>query len=367
MNILITGYEGFIAKNLRHYLKPFQDFKIIPFRRGDTSEDLAAKIKRADAIVHLAGVNRSPSEHEFETGNAGFTKAICDEIIKSGKSTPILYASSIQAVNSSPYGKSKRNAEHALEAYHSHCRAPVTIFRLANVFGKWCRPHYNSVVATFCHNVSKGLPVTVHDPERVLQLIHVDHVVKSVVDSLCSPSNTLRYASISPEYSISVTQLLALIRSFRENRKNTTVGRFGEGLERALYSTYVSYLTSADVTMPLLNHADARGNFVEFIKTEKSGQVSFFTANPGVTRGGHYHNTKVERFLVLNGTATFRFRHIETEESFSIDVNATSPTVIESIPGWWHDVKNIGEETLIVAVWANEVFDPENPDTYSQL
>ena len=236
------------------------------------------------------------------------------------------------------------------------------VFRLPNVFGKWCRPNYNSVVATFCHNISRGLPITVNDPAAVLQLVYVDDVVRHFI-ALANGDAGSDTTQIDPTYSITLGELTAQIEGFRDSRTNLATGAVGTGLTRALYATYVSYLAPDNFDYPLTAHTDPRGTFVEMLRTPDSGQFSYFTAHPGITRGGHYHHSKTEKFLVIQGKARFGFRHVLTNETFEIITTGGTPRVVETVPGWSHDVTNIGEDTLIVMLWANELFDRDRPDT----
>lgn len=361
MRVLITGHEGFVGRNLAIRLAERTGMQVAGFGRHDRPDELAARVREADAIVHLAGVNRPSDVREFSDVNLGVTVNLIEAMRQSGRTVPVIFASSVQARLDGPYGESKRAAEEALTAYADESGAAVSIFRLPNVFGKWCRPHYNSVVATFCHQIARGLPVRIDNAGHLLTLVHIDDVVDVWIETLTSERQPP--ASVQPEYTITVGDLEAKIRSFRDARQSLAIPRVGTGLDRALYSTYVSYLPPADFSYALPRHADERGVFVEFLKTPDSGQISFFVAKPGVTRGGHYHHAKTEKFLVVKGRAAFRFRHIVSNERYELTVSGPDSHVVETVPGWAHDITNTGQDDLVVLLWANEVFDRQRPDT----
>ena len=363
MRVLITGSRGFIGKNLSAALGERAGFQVVRFDRDDAREALREKVAAADAVVHLAGVNRPPDPAQFEVGNAGLTSDLCAAIDQAGRPIPLILASSAQAERDNAYGRSKRAAERAVEDLSSRTGSPVVIYRLANVFGKWCRPDYNSVIATFCHNVARDLPIRIDDPDAPLRLIHVDDVVSEFLAALAMPTAGLRWGTVTPEYHTTLGQLAEQISAFRNCRNDLVIERVGAGLVRALYSTYVSYLPTTGFAYGLPSYGDQRGVFVEMLKTTDSGQFSFFTAHPGVTRGGHYHHAKTEKFLVIKGSARFRFRHILGDERYEIDVSGDHPTVVETIPGWAHDITNTGTDELVVMLWANEIFDRDRPDT----
>lgn len=363
MKVLITGADGFIGKNLRVALSERDGLEALPVNRSTSNAALAQAIAQADAVVHLAGVNRPQDPSEFVVDNAGFTAKLCELMRASGRAVPIAFASSIQAERDNPYGLSKRTAERHLTDYAEQVGAGVGIYRLANVFGKWCRPNYNSVVATFCHNVARNLSIRVDDPAARVQLVYVDDVVTEFLRFLSAPPKGAVMLKAGPVYTISVGELALQIEAFDAVRRTLVTERVGEGLVRALYATYVSYLPTAAFSYGVPRHADARGMFVEMLKTKDSGQFSFFTAHPGITRGGHYHHSKTEKFLVIKGCAHFRFRHLLTNEVYELDTSGDRPTIVETIPGWAHDITNTGDEEMVVMLWANEIFDRERPDT----
>ncbi|MFA7439919.1 MAG: NAD-dependent epimerase/dehydratase family protein [Sphingomonadaceae bacterium] len=358
--IVVTGARGFIGRNLTVRLGELPGFSIVPFVRGDDPATLPALVAGADAVIHLAGENRPADESAFAEVNTGLTVKLCNAIRASGRRVPLILASSTQAGRDNPYGRSKLAAEQAVAALGEEMGNPVAIFRLPGVFGKWCRPDYNSVVATFCHNIARGLPIRIHDPAAKLRLVYVDDVVSALISALDEPA-----AVVQPEYEITLGELAAQIEAFEASRVSLLTERVGAGLARALYATYVSYLPTERFSYPIPQHADPRGVFVEMLKTPDCGQFSFLTAHPGVTRGGHYHHTKTEKFLVIRGEALFRFRHLVTDERVELRTSGATPQVVETIPGWSHDITNVGEDEMFVMLWANEIFDRARPDTIS--
>lgn len=365
MNVLITGAGGFVGQNLRAHLMERQDLQVVCLHRNSAIADWEQAVRRADAIFHLAGVNRPQDPAEFAAGNRDLTRSLCEIARASGRAIPILYTSSTQAERDNPYGVSKREAELLLLDYSRQTGAPVHIYRLPNVFGKWCRPDYNSAVATFCHNTARGLPIEIHDPDAKLTLVYIDDVIGAFLGFLEAKPSDSPYRQVQPQYETTVGDLAAQVRSFREARDNLTPGRVGTGLARALYATYVSYLPKEQFAYGVPKHGDARGVFVEMLKTPDSGQFSFFTARPGVTRGGHYHHTKTEKFLVIKGRARFGFRHLITDERFELFTDGDEPRMVDTVPGWSHDITNVGEGELVVMLWANEIFDRTRPDTFA--
>jgi UDP-2-acetamido-2,6-beta-L-arabino-hexul-4-ose reductase len=372
MKIVITGADGFIGKNLRLHLSERKDVDVVCFTREHQPSELAGSVANADFIVHLAGVNRPQDPHEFVTGNLDLTRALAEEVAavaaRTGKKIPVLYTSSTQALRDNAYGQSKLRAEEALLAALTAQQVPLYIFRLPNVFGKWCRPNYNSAVATFCHNVARDLPIQVNDPDATVTLVYVDDVVHRFVE-LMDGAKVLggrdHIERVDPQYTVTVGELARKIRGFRESRSTLVTDRVGVGLVRALYATYVSYLPPQDFAYGVPQHSDPRGVFVEMLKTPDCGQLSFFTAHAGVTRGGHYHHSKTEKFLVIKGQARFKFRHMLTGERHELVTNGAKAQIVETVPGWTHEITNIGQDELVVMLWANEVFDRARPDTFA--
>ena len=363
MRIVVTGADGFIGRNLRVRLREAGHADVVALTRSTTSAEMQQALSRADFVYHLAGVNRPQNPAEFSTGNAGLTRAVCDALAGSGRPVPVVFASSTQARLDNPYGRSKKDAEDALLAYARATGSAVSLFRLTNVFGKWCRPNYNSGVATFCHNIARGLPVTVNDPASPLHLVHVDDVVEAFLCQLAAPASTDPFVEAGPVHTTTVGEVVQMLQGFAESRQTLLTARVGTGFVRALYATYVSHLPpeTFDYTVP--RHVDPRGEFAEMLKTQDSGQFSYFTAHPGITRGEHYHHSKTEKFLVIRGHAHFGFRHIETGQLHEVIVQGGEGRVVETVPGWTHNITNIGDEELIVMLWANEIFDRERPDT----
>lgn len=369
MKILVTGASGFIGKTLTLRATE-QGHTVVPFTREQRVSDLTHLLAGVDAVIHLAGINRPQTEDEFATGNTGLTVALCHAIAQHAQPddahgvTPIVVlASSAQAAQDNAYGRSKLAAEQAvLELGQTH-GVRTHVYRLPNVFGKWCKPNYNSVVATFCHNIAQNLPIQINDETRLLSLVYIDDVVNQFLDLITDKTINTCYQTIQPEYSVTLGQLAQKINNYRTSRSTGVTEAVGIDFDRALYSTYISYLKPEQFSYPLIKHTDPRGDFVEMLKTKDAGQFSYFTAHPGFTRGGHYHHTKTEKFLVICGTALFKFRHMVTNESFEQTTSGVTPTVVETIPGWTHDITNIGTTEMVVMLWANEIFDRQKPDT----
>lgn len=365
--VLVTGANGFIGKNLVVRLRELPHFVVIEFVRGDAPEALPGLLAQADAVVHLAGENRPADEAAFAQVNTGLTVAICDALAaeqrRSGRQLPLVLASSAQAERDNSYGQSKLAAEQAVQALCAATGHPAVVYRLPGVFGKWCKPNYSSVVATFCHNLARGLPLQINDPVARLQLVYVDDVVSSFIAALDEPAPGLAHGEVAPVYDTTLGELAAQIRAFGDCRSSLMSERVGTGLVRALYATYVSYLPNERFAYDVPVHVDPRGVFVEMLKTPDSGQFSYFTAHPGITRGGHYHHSKTEKFLVIKGCAVFRFRHLLTGELFELATSGDKSQVVDTIPGWVHDITNVGVDEMVVMLWANEVFDRERPDT----
>lgn len=367
--VLVTGANGFIGKNLLVHLQELPDFECTSFVREDDPLQLPSLVANVDVIVHLAGENRPFDEDAFEEVNVGLTALLCEavrnEFNTSGRRVSIIFASSAQAGNKTPYGQSKLRAEQLVRGLAEEIEGRVVIFRLPGVFGKWCRPNYNSVVSTFCHNIARKLPIRIDDPSRELRLVYIDDVVSALLATIKDPNPVIIDVEVCPEYNISLANLEKKIRSFEEGRDDLFVENVGCGLTRALYATYVSSLPTERFSYEISSNSDERGIFVEILKTRSCGQISFLTALPGVTRGGHYHHTKIEKFLVVKGDALFRYRHLLTGERLELRSSGEKSQIVETIPGWSHDITNIGEDELVVILWANEAFDPERPDTIS--
>jgi UDP-2-acetamido-2,6-beta-L-arabino-hexul-4-ose reductase len=369
-HILVTGANGFIGKNLVVRLNEQPNIKVSIFVRGDDSTCLPQYIAQADAVVHLAGENRPADETAFLRTNTGLTSVLCNVIrqewITTGRNVPLILASSTQADRENPYGRSKLAAEHAVLALAQTTGNPCVVFRLPGVFGKWSKPNYNSVVATFCHNLARDLPIQINDPDALVRLVYVDDVVNTFLSVLQAPCPGFTQVAVEPEYLIKLGELAAKIRAFAECRTSLMSQQVGTGLLRALYATYVSFIPKEKFSYKVQQYSDTRGVFVEMLKTSDSGQFSYFTAHPGFTRGGHYHHTKTEKFLVIKGEALFRFRNILTNELVELRTSGAIPKVVDTIPGWTHDITNVGDNEMVVMLWANENFDRDRPDTVAR-
>lgn len=365
MNVLITGAKGFIGKNLSLFLREQGKYIVTEIDRDSSENELNEALAQTDFVFHLAGVNRPKNDSEFQEGNADLTSHIVTTLKASGRKVPLMISSSTQAVSDNAYGASKAAAEKVVEAYGQETDSPYFIYRFPNVFGKWCRPNYNSFVATFCHNILNDIEINIHDPKAPVTLIYIDDVCKCLMALLDSKtaSGSLK---VTPEYPTSVGYVVDTLKGFKGSRDNLITENVGVGLERALYSTYLSYMQPSQFSYAIPSYGDERGVFSEVLKTKQAGQFSFFTAHPGITRGGHYHHTKNEKFLVIKGQALFKFEHVITGERYELSVDSKTPEIVETVPGWSHDVTNVGSEELIVMLWANEIFDREAPDTIAK-
>ncbi len=359
--IAITGADGFIGRNLAVRLGEL-GHDVLPLVRGSDRSEWFAVVAGAEAVVHLAGANRPVDPADFMSINHGTADLLAETVVAARRPVRIIYASSSRSTEPTDYGRSKLAGEERLEALAIQTGSPVHILRLPNVFGKWARPNYNSAVATFCHNVARDLPIRIDDPASPLSLVYIDDVVETVVALLDSSADSEQVV-VSPVYDTTVGAVANTIAGFRRDRADNLIDSVGIGLTRALYSTYVASLPVTEFSYLIAAHSDPRGSFSEMLKTRTSGQFSYFTAHPGVTRGGHYHHSKTEKFLIVHGTARFRFRHVVTGEAHAIDVSGERPEIVETVPGWAHDVTNIGDTPLISLLWANEIFDRDRPDT----
>lgn len=366
MKVLVTGANGFVGKNLIAHLNERKDVEVIGFTRANNIKELPGIVAAVGFIFHLAGINRPQHLDEFKSGNTDLTRSLCDAVIASGKQIPILFTSSSQAELENPYGASKRNAEEVLLELAANTN-PVHLFRLPNVFGKWVKPNYNSAVATFCHNIIRDLPIQINDPDVRINLVYIDDVIAHFIAVMDGQLSGDPFINVEPKYNISVGELAEQLQAFRNSRTSLISERVGTGLVRALYATYVSYLPPEHFSYKVQQYADPRGVFVEMLKTADAGQFSFFTAHPGITRGGHYHHSKTEKFLVIKGQACFRFRHIISGEFYEMFTNGETSEIVETVPGWTHDITNVGDSEMIVMLWANEIFDREHPDTFTRV
>jgi UDP-2-acetamido-2,6-beta-L-arabino-hexul-4-ose reductase len=363
--VLITGSNGFVGRNLAVSLAQRKDLKVSGFDVADDQATLPTLLAEADFIFHLAGVNRPQNVEEFSTGNAGLTQTIVSLLQKQGKKTPLLISSSTQAAQDNPYGISKRAAEDAVFAYGRQSGAPVHVYRLPNVFGKWCRPNYNSAVATFCHNIAHDLPLQVNDPAVVMNLVYIDDVVSSfmaaldgrlaVQDAICQ---------VQPVHTVKLGEIAELVHSFKASRDSRSIPDMADPFSKKLYATYLSYLPQGSFSYPLTMNVDERGSFTEFIKTVDRGQVSVNISKPGITKGNHWHHTKNEKFLVVSGEGVIRFRKVGAEEIIEYRVTGEKLEVVDIPTGYTHNISNTGTTDLVTVMWCNEMFDPEKPDTF---
>ncbi len=365
MKILITGSKGFIGRNLVVELKNRGYSNIMEFDIDIDQALLDDYCKEADFIFHLAGVNRPKDQSEFMKGNFGFTSTLLDKLKKHNNTCPVMISSSIQAALDNPYGKSKKAGEDLMFEYAKETGAKVLVYRFPNVFGKWCRPNYNSVVATFCHNIARDLPITVNDRNVVMNLVYIDDVVDELINALNGRENTVgKFCEVSVVHTITLGEIVDLIYSFRESRKKLSIPNMNDEFTKKLYSTYLSYLPKDKFSYPLKTNEDYRGSFTEFIKTSDRGQVSVNITKPGITKGNHWHHTKNEKFLVVSGRGVIRFRRIDSDEVLEYYVSGNKMEVVDIPVGYTHSIQNLGDTDMITIMWANEPFNPEEPDTY---
>ena len=366
MKILVTGAKGFIGKNLIVSLKRRSGFDIIEYDLDSQAGTLEEGLAKADIIYHLAGVNRPERIEEFAVGNIDLTRQVCNALRRLGRKAVFLLSSSIQAVLDNPYGLSKRQSEDAVFNFGKAAETPVFVFRLPGVFGKWCQPNYNSVVATFCHNIACGLPITVSDPEKEIELVYIDDVVSAFIGVIdeCPPTLNGKYSIVEPTYQITLGTLAEKIQSFRDSRLSLELPDMSDPFNRALYATYISYLPSDSFAYALTQKSDQRGELAELLKSQHIGQIFVSRTRPGMSRGHHYHNTKVEKFVVLAGDAVIRFRHILGKNVIEYSVSGSEIHVVDIPPGYTHSIENIGKNDLIVLFWANEIFNPNISDTF---
>lgn len=363
MNVLITGARGFMGRNLTAYLHERQGCVVTLFDVDNSAEELRAGLETADVVYHLAGVNRPKTTAEFETGNTGLTREICGILRELGRAPVIVMCSSVQAKFENPYGISKRHAEEVLSEFAAETGAEVRIYRLKNVFGKWCRPNYNSVVATFCHNIANDLPIQISDPSRELELVYVDDVVQTFLAELPLYPGSSSHRAI-PYFKLTLGDLAGRIQSFRDMHANLLTPDFAVRFNQQLYATYLSYLPDEARRQQLQIKSDQRGGLAEFIKSKNFGQIFISRTRPGITRGNHYHHTKTEKFFVVEGEGVIRMRHIERSQVVEYRVRGEDFQVIDVPPGYTHSIENVGAGEMITLFWASEIFDPDRPDTY---
>ena len=365
MKVLVTGAKGFVGKNLIAELINQDYTDIFEFDVDTDPEMLNVFCENADFVFHLAGVNRPENQHEFMEGNYGFTSTLLDALKKYDNKCPVMLSSSTQAANDNLYGKSKKAGEDLIFDYAKKTGAKTLVYRFPNVFGKWCKPNYNSAVATFCHNISRSLPIVVNDPKVIMNLVYIDDVVAELVNALKGKENRVGdFCDVAIVHTINLGSIVDLIKSFKNSRIELTIPDMSNEFVKKLYSTYLSYLPHDQFSYPLKMNIDDRGSFTELIKTEDRGQVSVNISKPGTTKGNHWHHSKNEKFLVVSGQGVIRFRKVGSSEIIEYHVSGDSLEVLDIPPGYTHNIESLGDTDLITVMWANETYDPEKPDTY---
>ena len=365
MKILVTGSNGFIGKNLITELRNLGYTNIFEYDKETDRDKLKTYTKEADFVFHLAGANRPTNEEDFEKDNVSFTEEILEELKYNKNFCPIMLASSIHVNRNDLYGKTKRISEELLFEYEKETGVKVLIYRFTNVFGKWCKPNYNSVIATFCHNIANSIPIIVNDPTVKLDLLYIDDLVKELVNALeGNETKNGRYCEVKKVYTESLGEIARLLSDFKESRKTKLIPNMNKEFVKKLYSTYLSYLPKDEFSYSLKMNEDERGSFTEFIKTKERGQVSINISKPKIIKGNHWHHTKNEKFLVVSGKGVVRFRKIDSDEIIEYYVSGEKLEVIDIPVGYTHNIENLGDTDMVTIMWANESYDPKNPDTY---
>lgn len=379
MKILITGAQGFMGKNLIATLEAIRDGKdeshnltqeltLLPFDLDTDPALLEVYCKDTDFVCHLAGVNRPKETAEFMEGNFGFTSTLLDALKKHNNKAPVLITSSTQAALDNPYGQSKKAGEELMFAYGRETGAPVYVYRLPNAFGKWSRPNYNSAIATFCHNIARQQPITVNDRSVQMSLVYIDDIVAEIIRAIKRmPTWQEPFCEVRPVHSATLGQIVDWIQSFASSRKNLEVPDLGNPLVNKLYATFLSFLPKDCFSYPLTMHQDSRGSFTEVLRSPDRGQVSINISKPGITKGNHWHHTKNEKFLVVQGEGIIRFRKIGEAGVFEYYVNGKELQVVDIPSGYTHNIENTGDADMVTLMWANESFDPNKPDTYFEV
>lgn len=363
--VLVTGAKGFIGKNLIAALGRKKDLVIKTFDVEDGPSALEAYLMEADFVYHFAGVNRPQNPEEFKTGNADTTASIVALLEKSGRKVPILLTSSIQAERDNPYGVSKKAAEEILADYNKRTGAPVFIYRLPGVFGKWSRPNYNTVVATFCHNIARGLDIKISDPGNELELVYIDDIVNAFLRHLDEDPEPGRHRyQVERTFRVTLGELAEKIRRLHDIRQSLMLPDLSDDFTKCLHATYLSFLPEDDFSYPVKLNTDNRGWLFELVKSAHFGQIFVSKTLPGITRGNHYHDTKLEKFCVVQGEGVIRFRRIDYAEVLEYPVNGDEIKVVDIPPGYTHSIENTGDSEMIVLFWANQIFNPDEPDTY---
>lgn len=365
MKILVTGAKGFIGKNLIAELNNRSYTNIFAYDQDTNPALLDEYCKEADFVFHLAGVNRPKEQEKFMEGNFGFTLTLLNILKKHKNTCPILISSSIQAKLDTPYGRSKKAGEELLLKYCKETDAKVFVYRFPNVFGKWCKPNYNSVVATFCYNIARDLPINVNDPSVVMNLVYIDDVIEELVNALESNANQVGdFCEVPIVHTQTLGEIVDLIYLFKKSREDFSIPDMSNEFTKKLYSTYLSYLPGDKFSYDLKMNIDNRGSFTEFIKTPERGQVSINISKPGITKGNHWHHTKNEKFLVVSGKGVIRFRKIGSDEVIEYFVSSDKMQIVDIPPGYTHNIENLGDTDMVTIMWANELYKPDKPDTY---
>lgn len=363
--VLVTGSRGFIGSNLVQALKRTPGIELFEFDVDHHRGILEEAISKASIVFHLAGVNRPENIEDYEEGNVGFTRKLIELIDRANKKPVILFSSSIQAELINPYGLSKKGAEEVLIDWANKNKAIILIYRLPNVFGKWCRPNYNSAVATFCYKIARDMDIKIIDPERILRLVYIDDVIEEFIRQLNFNHNVgSHYLEVKPVFEIKISDLVELIKEFRESRATLRLPDFSDPFIKRLYATYISYLPENEFAYEVAVRSDKRGELAELAKSLPFGQIFISRTRPGEIRGNHYHDTKAEKFIVIEGEGLLKFRHVLKDEIIEYRVSGKEFKVIDIPPGYTHSIENVGNSDLIVLFWANEIFDPGRPDTY---
>lgn len=365
MKLLVTGAKGFIGKTLVYELKNRNYNNIFEYDKETDPALLDEYCEKADFVFHLAGVNRPKDQSEFMEGNFRFTLILLETLKKYNNTCPVMISSSIQAGLDNPYGESKKAGEDLLFDYNKETGAKVLIYRFPNVFGKWCRPNYNSVVATFCHNIAHDMPINVNDPNVMMNLVYIDDVVEELINSLENKENKIGdFCEVPSGHTLTLGRIVDLIISFKKSREKRLIPDMLDAFTKKLYSTYLSYLPEDQFIYDLKMNVDNRGSFTEFIKTPDRGQVSVNISKPGIIKGNHWHHTKNEKFLVVSGKGVIRFRMIDSDKVLEYFVSGDKLQVVDIPTGYTHNIENLGDTDMITIMWANELFDPEKMDTY---
>lgn len=365
MKILVTGAKGFIGKNLVATLRATKEHEVFEYDVDTPTEQLSRFCRQAEFVYHLAGVNRPQDPTEFMKGNFGFTSTLLDQLKLLQNKAPVMVSSSIQAALNNPYGLSKKAGEDLMFAYSEETHAKVLVYRFTNVFGKWSRPNYNTVVATFCYNIARDIPITINDRSTQMNLIYIDDLVDELIRALKGDEHRRgNYCEVPVSHQVTLGQIADLLYSFKESRTTRMVPNIFDAFAKKLYSTYLSFLPEDQFKYSLKMNVDQRGSFTEFLKTVDHGQVSINVSKPHITKGNHWHHTKCEKFLVVSGTGIIRFRRMDDNKVIEYRVSGDNLEVLDIPPGYTHNIENIGETDMVTIMWANEMFDPQHPDTH---